>query len=392
MTRVPARSSHRPTDRKARWQCRGDYRGSCEQARPLRLHALTPREVHSSTEFMLSRWQVATGEEQEVAMPTETQTREHPSHPESKRNDMSDDPYTDSGSSPPAVDSNPFPPLATDEYEALRESIYRFGVLVPVIVDLEGNVLDGNHRLKIYQESWYELPEGDPSGEEVATHLPDGADSLPYIVVSDGRSCGLPIHLEGGAITKWRRENKPVESVIYDALRAGGYGGFEQIRPIVTVPSYDPDDIARTLNLDRRHLTIEQRRSLVADLRAKGTSIRGIARATGAPKSVVADDVKQLSGAGQLKQPAKVKGLDGKTRTAKPKAPAKPKADKPDIRALAKRVREHRNPESVFETHLIVCGDCGVSGVPLAFESGSTLTMCEPCWDKCWAQWATEAS
>jgi len=76
-------------------------------------------------------------------MPTETETREHPSHPESKRNDMSDDPYTDSGSSPPAVDSNPFPPLATDEYEALRESIYRFGVLVPVIVDLEGNVLDG---------------------------------------------------------------------------------------------------------------------------------------------------------------------------------------------------------------------------------------------------------
>ena len=41
------------------------------------------------------------------------------------------------------------PPLSIDEMAALRASINAKGVLNPVLVDEEGNVLDGHHRLKI---------------------------------------------------------------------------------------------------------------------------------------------------------------------------------------------------------------------------------------------------
>ena len=429
--------------------------------------------------------------------------------------------YQTSGTSPP----NPMPALAPDEYEALKASIHRHGVLQPIIVDLEGNVLDGHHRLAIFRESFH-TSTADPSECEcdIADDGSGGGPRLPFVIVTDKQPADPPAGkdgrgLKGGAMAKWYRENPTyansgpyVANLLSKDDEFLDLASYVPVR-LVVVPSYDKDDLARTLNFDRRHLTVEQRRSLVAELRAKGTSIRGIAKATGAPKSVVADDVKQLSGAGQLKEPAKVKGLDGKTRTAKPrkapakpktapveecatrseplhlaiegcrvektigvfamtegdgtwvvhqatvtadelspansrgyvsvpstvcgegavglamprkvrtkstpdlaepgmgghswfttepvncpkcaatpKAPAKPKDDKPDIKAMAKRVREHRNPQCVFETHLIICEDCGASGVPLAYDSGSASTMCEPCWDKCWAQWSTEAS
>ncbi|ASU81540.1 hypothetical protein CDO52_00915 [Nocardiopsis gilva YIM 90087] len=81
-------------------------------------------------------------------------------------------------------------------------------------------------------------------------------------------------------------------------------------------------EIARTLNSDRRHLTEEQRRAVVADLRREGHSVRAIAGALGVGKSTVADDMAQLSGAGQLEQPNRVKSLDGKSRPASRPAPS----------------------------------------------------------------------
>ena len=48
---------------------------------------------------------------------------------------------------------NPFadllPPLSTEEFAALRDSIKADGVRYPVFKDETGNVLDGHHRLKI---------------------------------------------------------------------------------------------------------------------------------------------------------------------------------------------------------------------------------------------------
>lgn len=44
---------------------------------------------------------------------------------------------------------NFLPPLDSATEAALRESISRFGVIVPVVVDQNGNILDGHHRSRI---------------------------------------------------------------------------------------------------------------------------------------------------------------------------------------------------------------------------------------------------
>lgn len=62
-------------------------------------------------------------------------------------------------------------------------------------------------------------------------------------------------------------------------------------------------ELARTLNEDRRQMPAEMRRPIVADLRNEGHSLRAIAGATGASKSQVDRDVRQLSRAGQLPRP-----------------------------------------------------------------------------------------
>lgn len=53
-----------------------------------------------------------------------------------------------------SVDALPnfLPPLDSATEAALRESIKRFGVIVPVVVDQNGNVLDGHHRSRIANE------------------------------------------------------------------------------------------------------------------------------------------------------------------------------------------------------------------------------------------------
>lgn len=44
------------------------------------------------------------------------------------------------------------PDLSPDEYAALKEDIRRRGVCVPIEFDGDGNILDGHHRLKIFEE------------------------------------------------------------------------------------------------------------------------------------------------------------------------------------------------------------------------------------------------
>lgn len=44
------------------------------------------------------------------------------------------------------------PPLAVEEFAALKASIAEYGVEVPVVVDAEGNVIDGHHRIQAVEE------------------------------------------------------------------------------------------------------------------------------------------------------------------------------------------------------------------------------------------------
>lgn len=139
-----------------------------------------------------------------------------------------------------------FPTLDPATEAALRASIERFGVLVPVVVDQHGQVLDGHHRRKI----------ADEVGAKYRVDIVNVADED-----------------EGAAI-------------------------------------------AHTLNSDRRHMDADQRRQVVADLRAKGHSLRAIAGAVGVSAPQVMKDLEATAGVNQL-TPAVVVGADGKRYPAK---------------------------------------------------------------------------
>lgn len=139
------------------------------------------------------------------------------------------------------------PPLAAEEYEALKADIAARGVQVPVEYDENGAILDGHHRV---------------------------------------RACG-----ELG-IDVWPR------------LIRYGLIEEEKLRH------------ARRLNLDRRHLTGEQRRALIADdLRERpDTSNRAIAAGLGVDDKTVASVRAGLESTAEIPQLSARKGRDGKAR------------------------------------------------------------------------------
>lgn len=57
-----------------------------------------------------------------------------------------------------AVRFQSLPPLSPDEYSSLEESIIEQGVLVPILVDEDGVVIDGHHRQKIAAEWELDCP------------------------------------------------------------------------------------------------------------------------------------------------------------------------------------------------------------------------------------------
>ena len=66
------------------------------------------------------------------------------------------------------------PPLSTDEYQALQADIEANGVLSPVVVDEEGNILDGHHRYKI-----------DPDAPTITVSGLTHAEQLAYVLRSN---------------------------------------------------------------------------------------------------------------------------------------------------------------------------------------------------------------
>lgn len=186
-----------------------------------------------------------------------------------------------------------FPPLDSATEAALRRSIEQFGVIVPVVVDQHGEILDGHHRSRIAGE--LRVP--------FATDVREVADEA------------------------------------------------------------EAREIARTLNADRRHLSVEQRREVVVALREEGHSQRAIAGALGVSQSLVSKDLDQLSTRVQL--PDRVVGLDGKSRPAsQPKPDGRHKKpwlalDKPvDLSKGRHREIAERSKQTLIETLSPIKGSC----------------------------------
>lgn len=142
-----------------------------------------------------------------------------------------------------------FDALTDEDYAALKADIAERGVLVPVEVDEHGNILDGHHRVRAWQELRAE-----------------GIDIAPYVkVVRPGLS-------------------------------------EEQKRNHV-----------RALNILRRHLTKEQRVRLFADMRADGMTLQQIADAAGVGKSTVHRELTDSAFPnGKADLPDATTGRDGK--------------------------------------------------------------------------------
>jgi SAM-dependent methyltransferase len=136
---------------------------------------------------------------------------------------------------------NEFPALEPAVNAALRASIERWGVLVPIVLDADGELVDGHHR------------------RDIAVEL--------------GVAC-------------------PATQVSQRGEEAS--------------------EVARTLNLDRRHLTVEQRREMVGQLRTQGHSLRAIGGALGVSAPTVMKDLEAT--VNPLTVPVSITGLDGRTR------------------------------------------------------------------------------
>ena len=118
------------------------------------------------------------------------------------------------------------PELTPIEYEALKADIQESGVLVPVEVDENGEILDGHHRVR----AWQEL-------------RADGVELPTY-----------PKMVRQGMTEEQKRNH------------------------------------ARKLNIMRRHLDAAQRAEVMQSMRADGMSLRQIAEATGASVGTVHKD------------------------------------------------------------------------------------------------------
>jgi site-specific DNA-methyltransferase (adenine-specific) len=142
------------------------------------------------------------------------------------------------------------PDLSEAEYAALRESIREHGVLVPVVYDERGELLDGHHRLRA-------------AGELGITNYP--SEVVPCADDAERRT------------------------------------------------------LARALNCQRRHLSQEQRRALIADqVRDMPTwSDRRIADTLGVSHVTVAGIRADLESTGQIDQLTEREGGDGKVRPAR---------------------------------------------------------------------------
>ena len=146
-----------------------------------------------------------------------------------------------------------FPELTPIEYEALKGDIAQRGVLVPIDVDEKGEILDGHHRVR----AWNELQEG---GIEVP--------SYPKIIRA--------------GLTEEQKRNH-----------------------------------ARSLNVLRRQLSKDQRDQVMLDMRKDGMSYRQIAEVTGVSNQTVMRTIESTAPFGAVEMPDVITGKDGKQRQAK---------------------------------------------------------------------------
>jgi hypothetical protein len=165
-----------------------------------------------------------------------------------------------------------FPMMSEAELRALGKDIQKRGQQAPIVI-IDGLLLDGRNRLDAMELV------GIDCAEQIALILGD-----PRLADDDAAADDGVVWL----LAKWLREDR----------------------------GNDPYALAISLNIQRRHLTAEQKRDLIAKL-LKGTpekSNRQIAETVKASHVTVGAVRSEMEATGQIDQLTKTVGKDGKTR------------------------------------------------------------------------------
>lgn len=217
-------------------------------------------------------------------------------------------------------------PLTPIEYEALKADIAENGVLVPVEVDENGDILDGHHRVQAWQE----------------------------------------LRAEGVNVPQWAK-----------LIRQG-------------MTEEQKRNHARKLNLLRRHMADDEREKLAFDMRKDKASLRQIGEALGisheqARTILQNPTVKSLT----VDLPDTVIGKDGKERAAQqqPKPEPPPTLFVPgneDIDPVAaentvKEIKEEKR-ESIRRGRVTTINDAAKGNTPLAKPQRYPVIYADPPW------------
>lgn len=171
----------------------------------------------------------------------------------------------------PTAEFQLFHPLAPAVEAALRASIQRFGVIVPVVVDQHGRTIDGHHRSRI-------------AGE---LHVDYRTDRVTVGSDEEAKAIARTLNADRRHLTEEQR--KEVVLLLASETVAAGRGGREEVA---------------------RH------------------SPQAIAGALGVALKTVQDDIAELTTDSKLARPAKTLGQDGKVRPSKRATAPVPKQDK----------------------------------------------------------------
>jgi N6-adenosine-specific RNA methylase IME4 len=145
-----------------------------------------------------------------------------------------------------------FDPLPDEDYERLKADIRERGVLVPVELDEDGNILDGHHRVRAWKE----------------------------------------LKAEGVNLADFPRMLRP------------------------SMSEEEKRNHVRALNILRRHLTKEQRAEVMADMRRDGMTLQQIATAVNVSVGTVHNTLSSFSELKNSETPMTTVGKDGKSYPA----------------------------------------------------------------------------
>jgi hypothetical protein len=226
----------------------------------------------------------------------------------------------------PAADL--FPLLPSDELLALGEKIKAHGLLVPVALWAAGNS-EGPAMGSDPPGAKYQLLDG--------RNRLDAAEAVGLTVKVDMRR-GL-VSIEGTDTVQRRSESER----LYEFKVSYAFPSLKPVRE----KWIDPWAYVIAVNIDRRHLTAEDKRKVIAAwLKAKPEkSNRTIAKQTKVDHKTVGAVREQMESTGEIPQLEKTVGKDGKARTTKPRstqiieAALAPDVAEPERKKLLKAAR-----------------------------------------------------